>query len=178
MKNRRGDKLFGTRFTSSVFVVVFGFLAMTLTHAVCAGGWTRGIADIGTRPADQYVFESLELVLITGQDDHVSGLLLYHNAKPALITIDGAETPDGEFHPDVVLEVGQSKNGKWQIVESLSKQGKKSTITVQGQQASKSLIVKLDAFRPMIGKLKYGRIVLKTGEAVIFELGKLSPPNQ
>ena len=51
-------------------------------------------------------------------------------------------------------------------------------MTIEAIQVSKNLMVDLDAFRPMIGKFKYGRIALKTGEAVVFKLEKLLPPKE
>ncbi|MEY2489600.1 MAG: hypothetical protein QOC70_1542, partial [Verrucomicrobiota bacterium] len=36
--------------------------------------------------------------------------------------------------------------------------------------------VNLDIFRPMIGKMRCGRVVLKTGDSAIFGLDDLLPP--
>jgi len=50
------------------------------------------------------------------------------------------------------------------------------TLTVPVKTSSKVLTVDLDAFVPMIGKFKYGRLLLKTGESAIFNLDYLRPP--
>lgn len=159
--------------------LIAAFMLSAVVHAGAGGsdGWTRGIADIGTRPADPSAFRPFELVTVSGEGDHVYGLCVFTNVTPALVAIDGTETPDGEFYPNVALQVANDEEGEWRALDPSSHPGKKAALTIEAKQVSKSLMVDLDAFRPMIGKFKYGKIALRTGEAaVVFKLEKLLPP--
>lgn len=161
---------------AAVLVVILSCLIAT--GAVSAGGWSRDLTSLGTQPADQYVFKPFELVLVSEEEDHLYGLCVFVNAKPALAAIDGTETLDGEFYPFVALQVANAEHGEWCTVDSASNPGKISTLSVEAKRPSKSLRVNLDGFRPMIGKFKYGKIALKSGESAVFELEKLLPPKE
>lgn len=160
------------------FLFAFGLSYLIAIVAANAGGWSRDIVPLGTQPADQHVFKPFELVLVSGEENHVYGLCVFVNTRPALAAIHGTETPDGEFYPTVLLQVAKREHGKWQTVDSPSTPGKISTLTVEAKRPSKSLRVNLDVFLSMIGKFKYGKIALKTGESAVFKLEKLLPPKE
>lgn len=169
---------FRRRWFLNFLLVVAFILSIGPIHVVRAGGWSRSMIDVGTRPADQAVFETLELINVGGVDDHVYGLCVFYNIKPRLVALNGTKSSDGEFYPYVVLQVANNERGKWQTVEAPSNPGKISTLTVEAKRPSKSLMVNLDVFRPMIGKYKYGKITLKTGQSTVFKLEKLLPPKE
>ena len=160
----------------SALLFALGLSCLIAVVTANASGWSRDIVPLGTQSADQRVFKPFELVLVSGEENHVYGLCVLVNTQPALVAIDGTETPDGEFYPNVLLQVAHHERGKWQTVDSPLTPGKISTLTVEAKRPSKSLMVNLDAFRPMIGKCQYGKIALKTGEFAVFKLDKLLPP--
>src|SRR6185437_3970514 len=104
----------------------------------------------------------------SGDDDgHVYGLCMYFNDKSVPVSIQGVETPDGEFYPQVSSQIADAKQGtQWKTIEpSTPPLGKATTRIIQPKDASRALKVDLDAFRPFIGQSKFGRVLLKTGES-------------
>lgn len=144
---------------------------------VYADGWTRG-RPIGTFPAGEVPFEPFVLDVWGSDGSNVSGLCSYYNAKSAAFEIDGQETSSGEFYPDVIYQVSNG-DGDWETLEvPIVNRGKRITITVKSQAASRPLRVNLDPFVPLIGKFKYGSLVLKMGERAVFRIDELQPPNE
>jgi hypothetical protein len=146
-----------------------------------AGGWTRGL-PIGEVAADERkTSEPFVLEVWSGDDDgHVYGLCMYFNGKSVAATIEGTETPDGNFYPQVSNQVADvERGGQWKTIEApASPPGKAATRIVQPEQASRSLRVELDVFRPFIGKGKCGRLLLKSGESAVFQIDDLQPPEK
>jgi hypothetical protein len=162
-----------------IYLFVVALVAVTTRPLVVrADGWTRA-RPLVTLPESDVVFEPFVLNVWSGDGPHVYGLCAYHNAKPTPITIEGRETPNGHFYPDVVNQVSNVKDGKWQTLEALTKiPGKPTILAVEARGTSKTLRVDLDVFIPLIGKMKYGRLLLKSGESAVFQLDDLQPPGK
>jgi len=146
-----------------------------------AAGWTRGL-PIGEVGADERKTpEPFVLEVWGGDDDHdLHGLCTYYNIKSTPFAIDGIETPDGDFYPNVSFQVADQKESlEWtMIAPAISREGKTITLSVAPKSPSRSLKVDLDIFRSFIGKRKYGRLLLKTGEAAVFQIDDLQAPEK
>jgi hypothetical protein len=144
---------------------------------VRADGWTRS-RPIGTFPPGEVHVEPFMLDVWSGDGIHVSGLCAYYNSTPHSVDIDGRETSSGEFYPDVIYEISHG-DGDWETLEvPTNNPGKQLTITVEARTRSRPLRINLDMFVPLIGKAKYGRLVLKTGEKAVFRVDELQPPSE
>lgn len=155
--------------------LILWLLTTSVSHS--ADSWTRGIGGGMVGIADIKT-ESFRLSSVSknGGTGHMWGSCVYDNRSPALVALKGTETSDGEFSPSVVNQVGNDRNGEWKTIGRPVVHGKAKILTVPVKTSSKLLTVDLDAFVPMIGKFKYGRLVLKTGESAVFGLDNLRPP--
>jgi hypothetical protein len=162
------------------FTLMSALLMSSLTAAV--GGWTRGL-PIGQVGAHEQKAppEAFVLGVWSGDDDgHVYGLCTYFNGKSSPAAIEGIETADGDFYPEVSTQVADAEHGsQWKTLEAPpSPAGKPVTRYVQPKEVSRPLKVDLDVFRPLIGKGKFGRLVLKSGESAVFQIDDLQPPEK
>jgi hypothetical protein len=76
----------------------------------------------------------------------------------------------GEFSANVSLEVSDQEDGNWKIIESSVSDRVDVTLTGAQHIDALSIYVQLDAFQPYIGKSKFGRVVLQTGESEVFPM--------
>lgn len=143
--------------------------------------WTRGFTwhrTEGFGPDDRF-----SLRVVTQEGLHLTGECAYaafasQTANASPVTIEGTKTAQGIFWPDVISQVKNDRTGKWETVSEPLNRGHRSTITVKPSEFAMELKVSLDVFQPLIGKYKLGRLVLRTGEAAVFELQDLLPPGQ
>lgn len=156
-------------------LIIFIYIWTPKLSVVYADGWTRG-RPIGTFPAGEVPFEPFVLNVWGSDGSNVSGWCRYYNAKSAAFEIDGEETSSGEFYPDVIYQVSNG-DGDWETLEvPIINRGKRITIVVESGATSRPLRVNLDMFVPLIGKAKYGSLVLKMGERAAFRIDELQPP--
>lgn len=162
-------------------LVVGATLIIVGWQSVRADSWTRGLPLGQVAESERKSFEAFVLDVWSGDNDnHVHGLCTFTNVKSAPITLDGIETSSGDFYPKVVNQVADGKQeNQWKTIEaSPSRPGKPVTLTVEAMSVSKTLMVDLDVFRPFIGQQKRGRLLLETGEAAVFQIDDLQPPEK
>ena len=116
-------------------------------------------------------------------DRHLVGTWSYTNGAvgnktPPRVVIEGTRTTDGVFWPDVKLEARKGRTGKWKQVPNPAIEGELATVIIEPNAINFDLTVNLDAFKPLMGTYESGRIVLKTGRTLQFELKDLVPPEQ
>jgi hypothetical protein len=99
-------------------------------------------------------------------------------AGTSATSIEGTQTSDGDFWPYVTAQVADDYQGLWRIIGQPHTVGKPTTLLIQSKDVNARLIVDLETFRPLIGKFRYGRIVLRNGKAAMFELKNLLPPEK
>ncbi|OLE55146.1 MAG: hypothetical protein AUG51_04705 [Acidobacteria bacterium 13_1_20CM_3_53_8] len=172
--------LFRTSTGLSSELIIGLALALSLLTAFTshsADSWVHPILP-GTRACEDIKLEVLMLESVSkwGEKGHMSGTCTYYNFSPALVAIEGVETSGGDFYPSVTNQVANDPKGKWEIIKRSVPPGKAATTKVQAKARSKPLTLDLDAFVAMMGKFKYGRVVLKTGDSAIFDLDYLRPP--
>ncbi len=100
----------------------------------------------------------------------------YETDAPPPVTIRGVKMKDGKFHPHVFAKVTNDVNGEWKTIGELGVTGKRTSRRIAGKRVGDRLTAELDVFRSQIGTFKYGSLVLPTGEAAVFELKDLLPP--
>jgi hypothetical protein len=93
-------------------------------------------------------------------------------------SIEGRQTPDGLFWPYVIAQVASDYEGIWKTIGEPPSLGRPITLSIKSGDVNTQLVVDLEVFRPMIGKFRYGRIVLKNGKVAEFELKYLLPPRE
>jgi hypothetical protein len=149
-----------------------------LNPPAASAGWVRNFLGVPVGAFQPFEITGVES---SEEGDHVIGKFSFVNYKagekpPAPVMIRGGKKPDNSFWPDAVAQVGDD-NGNWIAIGKPSTSG---TITVSLEVSAKAdperFYVNLDIFRPIIGKKKYGRVVLETGDSAIFELNDLLPP--
>jgi hypothetical protein len=117
----------------------------------------------------------------------------YHNLGAHPVDVPGVEiqnknTESWDFHPYATLEVSDDKNGGWKAVgSSPSREGRTLSVSMAPnsiwQQSpgseNRACYVELDAWKPLIGKIRYGRVVLQNGEtSQSIVLTDLLPPEK
>lgn len=143
--------------------------------------WSRMISSEPANSADrarEFVLFSIdqgELHLI-GTWSYTNGAV--GNKTPPRVVIEGTKTSDGIFWPGVRLDVRRERTGKWKRIAKSSNHGQRATMTIEPNATNFDLTVNLDVFKTLIGKYESGRIVLNTGQASVFELKDLLPPEK
>ncbi len=141
--------------------------------------WSRGI--LAQPSVDPAVDNRFTLFQVTGRHCHLTGKLSYYqteNQNPAVKIIEGTRTKDGIFWPYVTSEVKDEKTEMWSALPAPAWNGHPETVTIKPKESCLEMQVVLDHFKAFIGKHKFGRVILKTGEAATFELKHLSPSNE
>jgi hypothetical protein len=102
----------------------------------------------------------------------VGRLVLERRIKGTLpqLVIQGHLNRAGEFAPNVSLEVSDREDGNWKRIESSFSDTVDVTLTGAPHINKLFFDVQLDAFQPYIGKFKFCRIALQTGESNVFPM--------
>ncbi len=90
-------------------------------------------------------------------------------AAPQLV-IQGHLNKGGEFTPNVSLSVSDREDGNWKTIESSFSDTVDVTLTGAPHINKLYFVVRFDAFQPYIGKFKFCRIALQTGESEVFPM--------
>jgi hypothetical protein len=96
-----------------------------------------------------------------------------HNQAPMAVVIKGHKNWQGQFLPDARLEVADEAR-KWRTIGKSRSLVFRNQVTISPGERNFDLIVNLNPFKPMLGKYKWGRIVLSTGDAASFSLSDLA----
>lgn len=86
------------------------------------------------------------------------------------LVIQGHFNRRGEFTPNVSLEVSDREDGSWKAIESTFSDKVDVTLTGAPHIDKLFFVVQLDAFQAYIGKFKFCRIALQTGESDVFPM--------
>lgn len=137
--------------------------------------WSREMV-FGGPPDPLTAGSPFVLARVSGVSNHVEGLFGYFDSKTtSSIVVEGTKTADGKFWPYVVGQVAHDYRGVWMVLGQSSRQGESSKLTIQPKDSEAMLHVDLDQFRPMVGRFKYGRVVLESGISAAFELKDILP---
>jgi hypothetical protein len=115
----------------------------------------------------------LELDGVTQERFHLLGdFVLARQVEGSIpqLVIQGHFDKQGGFAANVSLEVSDQDDGKWKIVESSFSD--KVDVTLMGAPHVDRLFtrIELDAFQPYIGKFKFCKVTLQTGQSDVFPM--------
>jgi hypothetical protein len=135
----------------------------------------------------------LQLWLLSWNHNRLRVSADYHNLGAHPIDVPGLEIENKpmecwDFYPYATLEVSDEKDGGWRTLgSSPSKEGRTLSVSMvpnslwqhpRGPE-NRTCYVELDAWRPLIGKVRYGRVVLRNGEtSQTIVLTDLLPPKK
>ena len=107
-----------------------------------------------------------------GPEHLLGGFVLERRVEGTVpqLVIQGHFNKSGEFTPNVSLEVSDREDGNWKIIESSFSDQIALTLTGAPHIDKLVMRIQLDAFQPYIGKFKYCRVVLQTGESDVFPM--------
>lgn len=115
------------------------------------------------------------LAILSSIEGRLSGYFAFHNESLNQVILEGARTEDGQFWPVVKMQVANDRDGEWKTIGQWVNPGKLAPLVVEGTSTCK-LMIDMSAFSPLVGKFKYGGVILSNGEAAWFELTDLLPP--
>lgn len=152
-----------------VLTLLFLFSVGLSSLANVSSSWVHQVSDaINPRPG------SFRIQTVAAEDGHLIGRATYfETGQDVTVKIDGLQTLDGRFWPSVTAETADNLDGEWQRLDQPKLSGQPATYTFKFAKANVKLYISLDTFRPLIGKVRYGRIVLPGGKHTLFELKEL-----
>ncbi|MFZ1220284.1 MAG: hypothetical protein WAO00_13395, partial [Chthoniobacterales bacterium] len=102
------------------------------------------------------------------EPDHlICTFLVKRKEFGAPLVIEGHLNKYGEFAANVSLEVGDQENGNWKQIESSFSKEPDLKLSVAPHLPNLLTRVQVDALQPYIGKFKFCRVVLQTGESEV-----------
>lgn len=119
---------------------------------------------------------NLITILWDGQRFEASGDYNNLGSKPVQVEGREIESHPGfvDFYPYATLEVSNSKSGNWKMIGTSPRQNEGKAISVLMKPNSlrdhpipvrnRDCSIEVNAFRRFIGKIRYGRVVLRNGE--------------
>jgi hypothetical protein len=105
-----------------------------------------------------------------GPDHLLGGFWLVRQAGKSQLEVKGHLNKHGEFTPNVSLDVADQQDGKWKTIESTLSDNVEVTLTAAPHVEQLPIRIQLDALQPYIGKFKFWRVTLQTGESDIFPM--------
>lgn len=156
--------------TSSAFI--FSLVCAVLMPFATAASWIHKLGDsVNPRPGP------FRIQTVAEEEGHLIGRATYRfNAHDFSVKIEGVQTPDGRFWPNAALGASNSTEVEWQNLKQSAIVGRPASFVFKSDEGNPALYFNLDGFQPLIGKVKYGRLVLQVnGFNTIFELSGLLP---
>jgi hypothetical protein len=172
----KGRQLYSTLIPSMLFFSVMAVSAIAAPED-CPSLWTQ--TWFVARPDKLGPSDRFSLRAVTQYGLHLTGQCAYFQLEgqsPRVAVIDGTDGKGCGFWPDVAAEVLDERTGTWVQLSNFFDYGHRQSVRVEPGDANADLFVSLDIFIPTIGKHRLGRLVLRTGEAAVFELEKLKEP--
>jgi hypothetical protein len=110
---------------------------------------------------------------VTSLGGRLIGDFVLVNRSGKSITVSGRRTLDGDFWPEVRYQIGNSLK-QWTEVEKSKNNGEPTSFEIPTGKAE-TVRVNLSGYMPLIGKYKYGKIILSNGEYGVFYTELLDP---
>jgi hypothetical protein len=138
-------------------------------------GWSIESMGGGSIPTP-FAKPPLGLAGISEFDGNLTGECVYSPADGNTSTsVAGTRAADGKLWLTALAQVGSDYRGAWMTVGKCSGPGKAAQITLSTNDEA-NWLVNFNAFRPWVGKYRYGRVVLDNGLSAAFELKYILPP--
>jgi hypothetical protein len=138
-------------------------------------GWSIESMDGGNIPAP-FAKPPLGVAGISEFDGNLIGECVYSPADGnTSASVAGTRATDGKLWLTAMAQVASDYRGVWMTVGKCPGSGEDARITLSKDDEA-NWLVNLNAFRPWVGKYRYGRVVLDNGMSAIFELKNILPP--
>lgn len=165
------------------YLLQISFIAVlftTLTQAETLEDWGRSI--IGERRSTDDPHE-VDLSEVNQQDLLIGDLTVKNKpsaekgSRSSVMVIEGHQNPDGRFWPRAELQVQKEKGGEWIKIGLSGNEPPASQLQIYIGTMVFGLRINLEPFKAHLGKFRFGRIVLSSGDEAHFLLDDLKPPN-
>jgi hypothetical protein len=162
---------------------------LTLTVLLLAGTEALCLAQAKPEPKEKRIWgashhitregdgkdTSLQFFDISEGPEHLLGSFsLVRQRVGAPLLIHGHLNKSGEFTPNFSLEVSDLKDRDWKTIESSLSDKVDLTLTAAPHIERLLLRIQLDALQPYIGKFKFCRVVVQTGESEVLPMAWLT----
>lgn len=168
---------------NKVRFVVLTVALVSAPSVIYGVSWIRATArGVGTDARDWR--PSFQLEVVRCDDDHLTGLAVLtrypSNREVAThsVIVEGVETDDGRFWPTVNFGISDKDRDDWREIGMSGSKERKAYRQVDPQTPGQAFFIDLDIFRPFIDHARYGRFVLKNGEAAVFLMNDLRAPTE
>lgn len=122
---------------------------------------------------DDWIVAPAELLSVISFGDRLFGEFVFEAPSAKAVTLAGTRTPDGDFWPKATLQAADSDHA-WKAIGESQNSGSPTTLQIPRGKSERVRVVLTD-YRPLIGKIKYGRIVFANGQSAIFLINLLNP---
>lgn len=121
-------------------------------------------------------FQPFEIDDISQGSEHLvgSGALTREQKNGSRLMIQGHLNKIGEFTPNVSLAVSDREDGNWKVIESSLSDKIDATLTAGSHVNTLYLRIQFDAFQRYIGRFKFCKVTLQTGESDVFPMAWLT----
>lgn len=165
-------------FKKYFFIIILGWACILFAEPEAPEFWYHVLSD---GPPPNPVFAALELSGVGAEDGHLFGYFRYSAEKEGVprsadVILRGRRKLDDTFWPDVTVQVSDEWDSGWETINSSETEGEITMQRVSAGPERVPLYVVFDVFRTLMGKRKYGRVVLDTGDTEAFSLDVLLPP--
>lgn len=132
--------------------------------------WSRQVVE-ALDPSDPF-----ELTSTSSIDGQLSAICVYHYVPTRRVTVlHGVKSAQTDLSPFVTYELAGEDKTNWRAIGKFFTSANSASVEVSAANPSALLTVDMEPFRPSIGRVRWGRIVLETGEAAIFAIDNLLP---
>jgi hypothetical protein len=165
-------------------ILFLGFVVLSLARQVLADGelsWARGVVRAVKYVSGKDARETFQLQVVRSDNGSLTGMaVLTREISEKLpghspLDVEGVED-DGLFFPLVQAEISDNLDDGWEKIRLAKRAGQTVMRRIEPHTLGESAFVDLSAFRPFIGRKRYGRLVLPGGEAATFFIDNLKPP--
>jgi hypothetical protein len=133
--------------------------------------WSRQTTEILD---DQSPFT---IVSVASRDGEISAGAVYRYLnKKAPVVLKGRKNSFGDFWPSVSYEVAADGRKTWKSITSLTQPDVSVSVVFDTKNNKGLFRVNMEPFRSVIGKSRWGRVVLPGGDAAEIMLDNLLPP--
>jgi len=156
------------------------FIALIVCQFACLAQDNPVTTEKRTWEATHFItrlkFQPFEVQDISQGPEHLvaSCVLTREKKESPPLVIQGHLDKIGEFTPNVSLAVGDREDGNWKMIESSLVDKVDVTLTGASHIDHLYIRIQLDALQPYIGKFKFCRIMLQTGETDVIPMGWLT----
>jgi hypothetical protein len=162
---------------------------LTLTVLLLAGTQALCLAQAKPEPKEKRIWgashhitrvgdgkdTSLQFFDISQGPEHLLGSFsMVRQREGAPLFIHGHLNKSGEFTPNFSLQVSDLEDRDWKTIESSLSDKVDLTLTAAPHIERLLLRIQLDALQPYIGRFKFCRVVVQTGESEVLPMAWLT----